>query len=148
MGTTQIHIRKMGTNNKYIELVFCVLKIFPWAKLHRNITVRVHGLNCISSLMLVFMFIGDILDMDRDEVLTHSSIQICIRTSNETRKSNATHTSIETPLHVCSWRWSNTSRDSYVLYRDTCKCLKFMHMQNFEYSCIFIFVLNICHWFY
>ena len=59
---------------------------------------------------------------------------------------NTTHTSTETPSNVRSQRWSETSRDSSVLYQDTIgMCLKFMHMQNFEYACIFIFVLNIFH---
>ena len=102
MGKTQIHIKKRGTNNKYIELVFCVLNRFPWDKLHRNLTVSLHGINCISSVTFVFMFIGDILEMDRDKAFTHYLSQICIRTSNETRKSNATHTPIETPSNVHS----------------------------------------------
>ena len=100
---------------------------------------------CISSLMLVFMFLGDILEMDRDEELTHSLSQICIRTLNEMRASNATHTYSETPSNSHSQRWSDTSRDSSVLYQDTGTCLKFMHMQNFEYACIFKFVLNLVH---
>ena len=66
-------------HNKYIELVFCVLKKFPWAKLHSNLTVGLHWLNCISSLMLVLMFIGDIVEMDRDEAFTHSLSQLCTR---------------------------------------------------------------------
>ena len=134
-----------GAHNKYIELVFCVLKKFPWDKLHRNLIASLHWLNYISSLMFVLMFVGDILEMDRDEALTHSSSQICTRTSNETRMPNTTHTSSETPSNVRSLRWSDTSRDSNVLYRDTCTCLKFMHMQSFEYACIFIFVLNLVH---
>ena len=100
---------------------------------------------CISLLILVFMFIGDTLEMDQDEVLTRSLSQIYIRTYNERRMSNATHTSSETPSNAHSPRWAETSRDSSVLYGDTGMCLKFMHMQNFEYACIFIFVLNIVH---
>ena len=91
------------------------------------------------------MFIGDIVEMDRDEALTHSLSQICIRTYTETRKPNTTHTSTETSSNFPSQRWSDTSRYSSVLYRDTGMCLKFMHMQNFEYACIFIFVLNLVH---
>ena len=95
--------------------------------------------------MLVLMFIGDIVEMDRDEALTHFSSKRCTQTSIETRTLNTTHTSIETPSNVCSQRWSKTSRDSGILYRDTGTCLKFMHMPNFEYTCIFIFVLNLVH---
>ena len=137
-----------GTNNKYIEFVFCVLKNFPWDKIHSNLTVSLHWLNCISSLMFVLMFIGDILDIDRDEELTHSLSQRCTRTSNEMRMPNTTHTSSEMPLNVRSLRCYDTPRDSSVLYQDTSMCLKFMHMQKFAYSCIFIFVLNLVHWFY
>ena len=52
-----------GTHNKYIELVFCILKKLPWDKLHNNVTVSLHWINYISSLMLVLMFIGDIIEM-------------------------------------------------------------------------------------
>ena len=134
-----------GAHNKNIELFFCVIKNFPWDKMHSNLTVDLHWLNCISSLMLVLMFIGDILDMDQDEALTHSSSQTCTSTSNETRTSNATHTSSEKPLNVRSRRWFNTFRDSSVLYRYIGTCLKFMHMQNFDYACILIFVLKLVH---
>ena len=129
-----------GAHNKYIELVFCVLKKFPWAKLHSNLNVSLHWLNCISSLMLVLMFIGDIIEMDQDEVLTHSLIQICSMRSNEMRIPYTTHTSSETPSNVCSRRWSDTSRDSSVLYRGTDTCLKFMHMQNFEYAHAYLYL--------
>ena len=83
--------------------------------------------------------------MDRDEAFTHSSSQRCTQTSTETRMPNTTHMSIETPSNVLSQRWSETSRDSRVLYRDTGTSLKFMHLQNFEYAYIFIFVLNRVH---
>ena len=79
-------------------------------------------INYISSLLLVLMFIGDILEMDRDEALTHFLSQICIRTSNETRTSNATHTSSETLLNVHYQRWSDTSRDP-VYYIETLVCV-------------------------
>ena len=51
-------------------------------------------------------------------------------------------------INVFSQRWSETSKYSSVLYRDIGMCLKFMHIQNFEYAYIFIFVLNLVHWFY
>ena len=74
---------------------------------------------------------------------THYSSRRCTKTS-ETRTPNTTPTFTETTSNVLSQRWSETSRDSSVLYRDTIgMCLKFMHMQNFEYACIFIFVLNL-----
>ena len=76
-------------------------------------------MNYISSLMLVLMFIGDILEMDQDEALTHFSSQICTRTSNETRMPNTTHTFSETPSNVRSQRWSDTSRDSIDTSRDS-----------------------------
>ena len=92
------------------------------------------------------MFIEDIVEMDRDKAFTHYSSQICTRTSIETRMPNTTPTSSEIPSNVFSQRWSDTSRDSSVLYRDTIgMCLKFIHMQNFEYACIFIFVLSLVH---
>ena len=75
--------------------------------------------------------------MDRDEDLTHSSSKKCTWTYNETRTPNTTHTSSETPLNLRSQTWSNTSRYSSVLYRDTSTCLKFMHMQTFEYACCY-----------
>ena len=78
--------------------------------------------------------------MDRDKAFTHSLSQRCTQTSIEKMTPNTTPTSTETPSNVRSQRWSKTSRDSSVLYRDTIgMCLKFMHMQNFEYACIFIF---------
>ena len=117
-----------GAKNKYIELLFCVLRNFLWAKLHSNLTASLHWLNCISSLMLVLMFIGDIVEMDRDKKLTHSSSQICTRSSNETMTPITTHTSSEIPSNVRSQIWSDTSRDYSVLYWDIGMCLKFMHM--------------------
>ena len=145
MWEQQKFTSKRGEHNKYIELFFCVLRNFLWDKLHSNLIVGLHWLNCISSLMLVLMFIGDIVEMDRDEEFTHYSSQRCTQTSIETRMPNTTHTSIETPSNVCSQRWSKTSRDSRVLYRDIGTCLKFMHLQNFEYAYIFIFSLNLVH---
>ena len=66
--------------------------------------------------------------MVRDKVVTQSSRQICIETS-ETRTPNTTPTSTERPSNVHSRRWSKSSRDSSVLYRDTLGMfLKFMHM--------------------
>ena len=70
--------------------------------------------------------------MDRDEAFTHSSSQRCTQTSIETRIPNTTPTSSERPSNVHSRRWSDTSRDSRILYRDIVgTCLKFMHMKNF-----------------
>ena len=86
--------------------------------------------------------------MDRDEAVIHSLSQRCTQTY-ETRTPNTTPTSIEIPSNVRSQIWSESSRDSSILYRDTIgMCLKFMHMQNFEYACIFIFVLSLVHLFY
>ena len=129
-----------GAHNKYIELFFFVLKSFLWDNLHSNLIIGLHWLNCISSLILVFIFIGEIEEMDRDEALNHSSSQRCTKTYMETGTPNTTYTFTKTPLNVLSQRWYDTSRDSSVLYQDTSTCLKFMHMQNFEYACIFIFV--------
>ena len=68
--------------------------------------------------------------MVRDKVVTHSSIQRCIETC-EIRTHNTTPTSTEIPSNVRSRRFSESSRDSSVLYLDTLgMCLKFMHMQN------------------
>ena len=68
--------------------------------------------------------------MVQDKVVTHSSSRKCIETY-ETRTPNTTPTSTEIPSNVRSRRWSESSRDSSVLYRDTLgMCLKFMHMQN------------------
>ena len=68
--------------------------------------------------------------MVRDKVVTHSSSSICTMTS-EARTPNTTPTSTERPSNVHSRRWSESSRDSSVLYQDTLgMCLKFMHMQN------------------
>ena len=83
--------------------------------------------------------------MDQDEVLTHSSSKICTSTSNETRNPNTIGMYSETPSNVHSQKWSHTSRDSSVLYQETSTCLKFLHIQNFEYACIFIFVLHLVH---
>ena len=68
--------------------------------------------------------------MVRDKVVTHYLNRICTETS-ETRTPNTTPTSTKRPSNVHSQRWSESSRDSSVLYRDTLgMCLKFMHMQN------------------
>ena len=68
--------------------------------------------------------------MVRDKVVTHSSSRRCIDTF-EKRTSNTTPTSTKRPSNVHPQRWSESSRDSSVSYRDTIgMCLKFMHMQN------------------
>ena len=43
------------------------------------------------------MFKGDTIEMDQDEVFTHSSIQICTHTSIDTRMANMTVMHIEIP---------------------------------------------------
>ena len=81
--------------------------------------------------------------MVRDKVVPHSLSRRCTWTF-ETRTPNTTPTSTERPSNVRSQRWFESSRDSSVLYRYIIgMCLKFMHMQNFEYACVFIFVLNL-----
>ena len=95
---------EIWAHNKYIELFFCVLENFLWAKLHSNLIVNLHWIDCISSFMFVLMFQGDIVEMDRDEAFIHSSSQICTRTYIETRIPNTIHTSIETSSNVRSQR--------------------------------------------
>ena len=106
---------------------FLVLKKFLWARVH--------------------LFIGAyfdvyrryIVEMVQDKVVTHSSSQRCTETS-ETRTPNTTPTSTERPSNVCSQRWSESSRDSHVLYWDTLgMCVKFMHMQNL-WVCVNIYI--------
>ena len=68
--------------------------------------------------------------MVRDKVVTHSPSRRCTETS-KTRTPNTTPTSTEIPSNVRSRIWSESSRDSSILYRDTLgMCLKFIHMQN------------------
>ena len=68
--------------------------------------------------------------MVRDKVVTHSLSRLCTKTSKK-RTPNNTPKSTERPSNVHSQRWSESSRNSSILYRDTLgMCLKFMHMQN------------------
>ena len=53
--------------------------------------------------------------MVRDKVVPHSPSRRCIETF-ETRTPNTTPTSTERNSNVCSQRWSESSRDSSVLY--------------------------------
>ena len=77
--------------------------------------------------------------MVQDKVVTHSLSRRCTETS-KTRMPNTTPTSTERPSNVHSRRWSESSRDSSILYRDTLgMCLKFMHMQNLR-VCMNIYI--------